>query len=402
MVRYAIIAGANYPNANKGHKLISCLEDARAMKHALFRTLPEKHFFQSTLITNPTKTKMWTTIHTVCMKLKPGDEVVFYFSGHGFECPRGNQYLELCGTRRQSLDDRSIALDDIQEALDQKVGPNGTTILIIDACRSLAPSFTEKTRTEDAVTQDALTNSRNSIRIYASGNGQTAYATEKENSQELSYFTRELVRLIHTPGLDIRTLTQQVRECVKKSTSVDEVKLTKDFYFVPDESRKRKREEEGERKRQAREQKRQKIQLKEITDIVSRRNFENGMECYLGFKKKEDEDRGKTLIEESAVLGFPMAKAFCQFHGWNSMKQDRKKAFDKFIKIDQTAGYHPWAKYMLGVCYSKGCVHDPTKAFQCYQASANLGNSKAMYNLGACYGCSVQVDSSDAIIETLK
>ena len=83
--------------------------------------------------------------------------------------------------------------------------------------------------------------------------------------------------------------------------------------------------------------------------------FEEGMAYYHGFDfKKEDTKRGQLMIEASASSGFPMAVAYCHYQGWNGMQQDRKKAFDMFVKIEQdTNGYH-WAQFLVGSCYHFG------------------------------------------------
>ena len=152
--------------------------------------------------------------------------------------------------------------------------------------------------------------------------------------------------------------------------------------------------------------------------------FEEGMACFHGLNfKKKDEKLGRSMLEASASAGFPMAVAYCHYRGWNGMEQDKKKAFEMCVKIEQeTNGYH-WAQYMLGYCYRFGhgtdqdhtkavewytksseqenssamnnlgycfdngeqCHQNMTKAAEWYEKSANLGNSSAMYNLGICY-----------------
>jgi TPR repeat protein len=90
------------------------------------------------------------------------------------------------------------------------------------------------------------------------------------------------------------------------------------------------------------------------------------------------------MIEASASSGFPMAVAFCHYAGWNGMNQDRKKAFEMFVKIEQeTNGYH-WAQYLLGECYDygQGTDQDSTKAVEWYTKSSEQENSPAMSNLG--------------------
>jgi TPR repeat protein len=70
--------------------------------------------------------------------------------------------------------------------------------------------------------------------------------------------------------------------------------------------------------------------------------------------RKLDVERGQVIVEASASAGFPMAVASCYRIGWNGLKMDEKKAFDKFVNIQKdTNGYHH-AQRMIGYCYQFG------------------------------------------------
>jgi TPR repeat protein len=116
--------------------------------------------------------------------------------------------------------------------------------------------------------------------------------------------------------------------------------------------------------------------------------FEEGCAYYHGFDfKKEDEKRGRLMVEASASSGFPTAVAFCHYVGGNGMEEDEKKAFEMFVKIEQeTNGYH-WAQYMLGDCCrnGRGTAQDDSKAVEWYTKSSEQENSHAMNNLGVRY-----------------
>ena len=102
--------------------------------------------------------------------------------------------------------------------------------------------------------------------------------------------------------------------------------------------------------------------------------------------KKIDDERGQLLMEASASSGFPMAVAHGYLWGNQGFKQDEKKAFDMFVKIEKdTNGYH-WAQFMLGVCYSLGggVDQDVAKAIGWFNKSIEQGNSVAMNYLGSC------------------
>ena len=134
--------------------------------------------------------------------------------------------------------------------------------------------------------------------------------------------------------------------------------------------------------------------------------YEEGMAYWHGMNfKKEDKKCGRLMIEASASSGFPMAVAYCQYLGWNGMNQDRKKAFEMFVKIEQeTNGYH-WAQFNLGVCchWGSGTHQDYTKAFEWYTKSSEQENSHAMCSLGVLYekgrGCAQNLTKAVELYE---
>ena len=83
--------------------------------------------------------------------------------------------------------------------------------------------------------------------------------------------------------------------------------------------------------------------------------YEEGRAYWCGSDfKKIDLERGQLMIEASASSGFPLAVAYCHYRGWNGLKEDEKKAFDMFVKIEkETNGYH-WAQFLLAECYEYG------------------------------------------------
>ena len=103
------------------------------------------------------------------------------------------------------------------------------------------------------------------------------------------------------------------------------------------------------------------------------------------------------MIEASASSGCPVAVAYCHFWGWNGLKQDKKKAFEMFLKIEKETNGDHWAQCMLGVCYRAGygTDQDHNKEFEFNTKSVEQGNSLAMYNLGFCYINGFGCDQND-------
>jgi TPR repeat protein len=125
--------------------------------------------------------------------------------------------------------------------------------------------------------------------------------------------------------------------------------------------------------------------------------YEEGRAYWYGMDlKKVNEGHGQLMIEASASAGFPMAVAYCHYCGWNGLKEDEKKAFDMFVKIEkETYGYH-WVQKVLGDCYQfgHGVDADDKKAFEYYSLSSEQGNSLAMLSLGYCYEKGVGTDEN--------
>ena len=60
--------------------------------------------------------------------------------------------------------------------------------------------------------------------------------------------------------------------------------------------------------------------------------YEEGMAYWGGLNfKKEDEKRGRSMLEASASSGFPLAVADCHYLGWNGTEKD----FNMFVEIEQ-------------------------------------------------------------------
>ena len=116
--------------------------------------------------------------------------------------------------------------------------------------------------------------------------------------------------------------------------------------------------------------------------------YEEGQAYWYGLDfKKIDTERGQLMIEASASSGFPLAVAYCHYRGWNGLKEDEKKAFDMFVKIEkETNGYH-WAQSLLATCYEYGHGVDKNndKAFKYYTKAVEQGNTNVFCDLGFFY-----------------
>ena len=229
--RKALIIGNNYPN--ESGELSSCVNDMEIVH----RILKEKcHFRSSKKKPNLNYMDMQETISDFSDTLNDGDVALFYFSGRGlvydgvlFLCP-----CEMRKIKKESDIKRyCVSVHDVKDSLFEGAGENGIKIMIIDACRSRDLEHISTTRKYKGPTFSSiqkLPESANSIVIYA-----TADATEAFEGVKLSRFTKEFVKVVATPGMEISLLVKAVqKQLVDKNTiPLDDNAMLDDFYFVP-------------------------------------------------------------------------------------------------------------------------------------------------------------------------
>ncbi len=147
-------------------------------------------------------------------RLGKGDEVVFYFSGHGVQVENDPMLLptDIQANDEKKLKREALPLLYVQDALkDARV-----SLLVIDACRD-NPFPKQGTRTigdtrglrpPDVVKGQAI--------IMSAGRNQKALdSVPGESSQRNGLFTHEFVRVMRTPGLDVRSALVKVRDDVE-------------------------------------------------------------------------------------------------------------------------------------------------------------------------------------------
>jgi TPR repeat protein len=285
--RHALLVGVGKYDKEKGiEPLVASVNDAEALEKILsqrginFRTevlrdddVRDKAAFDAALA-------------TFLSKVKPGDQVVFYFSGHGYNIPgRGNFFLlgnaksqtihlkDLGAATARSLDtqdkrDRSyqdwlgaVALSEaaIQTAIEERKAE--VIVIIADACRN----FVSGTKGASIATANGISlpkaTSRGVFRLYSASVGQISLDAperqslapksqkdskpSKEAPKPTSLFTRVLLNEVPVPGLDINVLAAkvkvEVRDQARKQGAdqipdfVDDRDATR-FSFVEDSS----------------------------------------------------------------------------------------------------------------------------------------------------------------------
>ena len=182
---------------------------------------------------------MKEALRTFKNEVAGGDEVVFYYAGHGVQL-EGNNYMipvDTAGDSADQLKDDSVSLqrvlDDMQ---DQKAR---FTLAIIDACRD--NPFKGNGRALRTRGLAPVTAADGQAVLYSAGAGQEALDNLGPRDKDPNgVFTRVLIKEMKTPGLSFDQVIHDVRDqVVQLAKSVDHVQtpgyysqFTGDFYFT--------------------------------------------------------------------------------------------------------------------------------------------------------------------------
>lgn len=153
--------------------------------------------------------------------VQPGDEVVFYFAGHGIEVSGRNFLLPSDVPPARPGDEgyvvsESIAVDWVLSTLQGKGAR--LVVMLLDACRE-NPFPPEGTRSVGggAAGLARMDPPEGTFILFSAGTGQSALDRLSNNDPNPnSVFTRKLLPLLREPGLPIHELVRQVRTDVRE------------------------------------------------------------------------------------------------------------------------------------------------------------------------------------------
>ncbi len=231
--RLALVIG------NDAYQHADPLGNARADAKAVAEALKATNF-KVTLRQDVTLQTMKEALRAFKNEVAGGDEVVFYYAGHGVQL-EGNNYMipvDTAGDSADQLKDDSVSLqrvlDDMQ---DQKAR---FTLAIIDACRN--NPFKGNGRALRTRGLAPVTAADGQAVLYSAGAGQEALDNLGSGDKDPNgVFTRVLIRQMKTPGLSFDQVIHEVRSQVvqlAKSVNQDQTpgyysQFTGDFYFIP-------------------------------------------------------------------------------------------------------------------------------------------------------------------------
>ncbi len=212
--RHALVVGIDaYAHVEPLQKAVN---DARAMAAAL-----EQVGFQVTALLDPDHRDMIQSLSRFAAMLSPGDEALFYFAGHGIEVDGQNYLLpadipEARPGDEYFLIEAAIGVDRALASL-QRQGVR-VSLLILDACRN-NPFPRQGTRSLGGSRGLARVDPpQGSYVIYSAGAGQKALdRLGDDDHNPNSIFTRALLPRLTQPGLDLRSMVQQVRSEVRRT-----------------------------------------------------------------------------------------------------------------------------------------------------------------------------------------
>ena len=191
--------------------LRKAVEDSLSMAGVL-----EKAGFRVTSLKNATYREIVKSVDKFSREIKPDDQAVFFFAGHGVQLRSGNYILPVdVDSENESMVERtSYSLDDITFLLGRH--RSGFQLIIIDACRD--NPFPTKTR--------SFGNTRGLIHVepvkgqmvmYSASRGQQALDRLGPNDNNRNgVFTRKLVTKLLTPGLSALQVIRDVQDEVEE------------------------------------------------------------------------------------------------------------------------------------------------------------------------------------------
>jgi hypothetical protein len=198
---------------NDNYLSVEKLRNARNDAKLMANTLREARFEVSELNDLDLR-RFWRELDAFQSRIKKGDEVVFFFAGHGVQIGAEQVLLPtdiLAESDAQVLRE-GLPLTKIQDALrDARFA-----LMVIDACRD-NPFPPRGTRSIGGLRGLGTIEAAEGMAIIMSaGRGQKALDSVPGQTNSNGLFTFEFARTIRVPGVDVRTALTDIRERVEE------------------------------------------------------------------------------------------------------------------------------------------------------------------------------------------
>lgn len=211
--RLALVVGIDaYAHVPRLQKAVN---DAGAVAGALTQA-----GFETVLLTDTDQLQLMEGVTAFAARLRPGDEAVFFFAGHGVEIAGQNYLLPadvpaVTSGQELLLTSRALEIDTLVQEL--QIRGTRVTLLILDACRDnpfRRPGGRGIGGARGLARVDAP---EGSFILFSAGSGQTALdRLANDEAAPNSVFTRTLLPYLSAPGLEVREISQRVRSDVRK------------------------------------------------------------------------------------------------------------------------------------------------------------------------------------------
>jgi len=234
--RLALVVGNDsYQHATK-------LRNARNDANAIGREL-ESAGFSVTRVLDATRDGMDDALGNFLRRIQKGDEVVFFFSGHGSQPPNLGPHLlpiDIRPTDNRVIERNGQSLEKLTDELNQRAR---FSLIIIDACRDdpLRESATGRSIAPGS-TLTRIEPPKGSLVIMAASKGQQALDRLGNNDPVPNgLFTRELIKHMRIKGLSAVEMLRKVRTSVESTAETVNHKQrpalmdesSSDFFFYP-------------------------------------------------------------------------------------------------------------------------------------------------------------------------
>ena len=227
---------------NDSYKHVEPLKTAREDARAISANL-QKVGFTVTLRTDLAEREMKAAIRNFAEKIDGGDEVAFFFAGHGVEIGSTNYLIpvDITGESPKQIRDEAIDLKRILDDVHERRAK--LTLAIIDACRDNPFKSKWGTRTLGADSRGLAptTPATGQMIIYSAGVGQKALDNlGVRDASKNGVFTRVFIEQMQRPSVSINDIVRATRaEVVRIANTIGHEQVPAiydqvigDFFFI--------------------------------------------------------------------------------------------------------------------------------------------------------------------------
>jgi hypothetical protein len=234
--RLALVIG------NDAYQHVNPLRNARNDAQSMAKEL-EAAGFSVTKVLDASRQTVNTALDGFLQRINKGDEVVFFFSGHGSQPPQTGAMLlpvDIEPSSERVIQRDGLSLEVLTDDLNKRAR---FALVIVDACRD--DPFRQTSAGRSIAPGSGLGRMeppKGTMVILAASKGQQALDRLSEKDPVSNgLFTRELIRHMRTPGLSASEVLKRVRTSVEESAAavnhaqrpalMDE--SSSEFYFYP-------------------------------------------------------------------------------------------------------------------------------------------------------------------------